>query len=107
MNNNGGKRTPRQGANLKLLGLLPGLSDLFIFYPTPRYHGLFLEVKRNKTYCRSERLSDTWLAQLAFQERVRGVGYCAETCYGSAEGIRIIGEYLRDSSVIELNKTSL
>lgn len=102
MNNNAGKRSPRQGANLKLLGLLPGLSDLFIFYPTPKYHGLFLEVKRNKNYTRSERLTETWVGQELFLNRVRSVGYCGEICYGFDDGIRIVKEYLNDCSAIEL-----
>src|SRR5579859_72757 len=53
---NEGKRTPLQGHNAKLMGLLPGAADIFVFMPTLKYHGLFLEVKRNKKYTKSERL---------------------------------------------------
>jgi len=94
MNNNAGKRSPRLGANLKLLGLLPGLSDLFIFYPSPSYHGLFLEIKRNKVYTPSERRTPTWIAQEEFLKRVNDIGYCGKTCYGLDDGIKIIKEYL-------------
>ncbi len=43
-NNNEGKRTAIQGHNLQLMGLRSGVSDLFIYYPTKAYHGLWLEV---------------------------------------------------------------
>jgi len=49
-NNNEGKRTDVQGYSLKLMGLRPGVSDLFICWPTNTYHGLWLEMKRNKMF---------------------------------------------------------
>ncbi len=93
--NNEGKRTVVQGWNLKLMGLRPGVSDLMIYYPTKTYHGLFLEVKRDKKYSKSEMETDTWICQQEFIERVKSVGYAAEVCYGFLDGKRIIEEYLR------------
>ncbi len=93
-NNNEGKRTVAQGHNLKLMGLRPGVSDLFIYYPTTTYHGLFLEVKRNKKYTKSERLTDTWIAQEKFIETVKSVGYQGHWCYGWEDGKKIIEAYL-------------
>jgi hypothetical protein len=93
-NNNEGKRTEAQGWNLKLMGLRPGVSDLLIYYPTKTYHGLFLEVKRNKKYTKSEMNTDTWVMQQEFLETVKSVGYEGKTCYGFLDGIRIIEEYL-------------
>lgn len=92
--NNEGKRTVVQGWNLKLQGLKVGVSDLFIFYPTELYHGLFLEVKRNKNYTKSEMSTKTWIAELEFLEQVKSVGYQAFMCYGWMDGKRIIEEYL-------------
>ncbi len=93
---NEGERTPLQGHRLKCLGLRPGASDLFIPYPSPSkaYCGLFLELKRAKTYSNSERLTPTWLAQEEFQDKVKRVGFAAHFCYGWQEGKRIIENYL-------------
>lgn len=93
-NNNEGKRTPRQGYLLKLLGLRVGLHDLLIYYPTKTHPGLWLEVKRNKKYTKSERSTPTWIAQEQFQERVKHVGYAAHFCYGWIDGKNIIEQYL-------------
>jgi hypothetical protein len=93
-NNNEGKRTDAQGHNLKLMGLRPGVSDLFIYWPTKTHPGLWLEVKRNKKYTKSERSTDTWIAQEKFIETVKSVGFAGEFCYGWIDGKRIIESYL-------------
>ncbi len=92
--NNEGKRTEGQGWNLKLMGLRPGASDLFIYYPTKKYHGLFLEVKRNKKYTPSEMKTDTWIRQQDFLNCVKSVGFAGEVCYGFEYGVAIINRYL-------------
>lgn len=79
---------------VKMLGLKPGVSDLFIFYPTKTYHGLFLEMKRNKVYSKSERATSTWIAQESFLDNVKRVGYQGHFCYGWVEGKRLVEEYL-------------
>ena len=91
---NEGKRSPRLGANLKLLGLRPGASDLFIYYPCGSYHGLWLEVKRNKKYTASERSASSWIAQEKFLEIVKSVGFAGYFCYGFDEGKKIVESYL-------------
>lgn len=91
---NEGKRTEGQGWNLKLLGLREGAHDLLIYYPTNKYHGLWIEMKRNKRYTPSERSTKTWVAQENFQERVKSVGYAAFFCYGWENGKKIIEDYL-------------
>lgn len=93
-NNNEGKRTAIQTAHLKLEGLRPGVSDLFIYYPTKTYHGLWLEVKRNMVYPPSAKKTPTWIAQEAFQETVKSVGFAAHFCYGWNDGREIIQRYL-------------
>jgi hypothetical protein len=93
-NNNEGKRTDIQTAHLKLEGLRPGVSDLFIYYPTKTYHGLWLEVKRNMVYPPSAKKTPTWVAQEAFQETVKSVGFAAHFCYGWNDGREIIQRYL-------------
>ena len=92
--NNEGKRSDITGHNLKLMGLRPGASDLFIYYPTMTYNGLFLEVKRNKKYTPSERSTDSWIAQEKFIETVKKVGFAGRFCYGWEDGVAIIEAYL-------------
>lgn len=94
-NTNEGKRTKIQGYNLKLLGLRPGLPDLFIYYPTKTYHGLWLDTKRAKKYTPSEMKQASWVAQLEFFDIVKSVGYEAKFCYGWEDGKQIIEHYLR------------
>lgn len=96
-NDNEGKRTPQQGYQLKQAGLRRGVPDIFIYYPTNKYHGLYIEVKKNKIYVASAQLTDTWRAQKAFMERVQKVGYAAHFCYGWEEGKSIIENYLSEN----------
>ena len=93
-NNNEGKRTAAQGYNLNLMGLRSGVSDLFIYYPTKTYHGLFLEIKRNGHYPTSSRKTSTWISQEKFIETVKSVGYAGAFCFGWEDGKRVIEEYL-------------
>jgi len=91
---NEGRRTEVQGWNLKCMGLRSGASDLFIYYPSNEFHGLFLEVKRNKKYSKSETSTKTWIAQETFKNNVKKVGYAYEICYGFEDGVRIINKYM-------------
>lgn len=96
-NTNEGKRTVGQGHHLKLMGLRPGVVDLFIYYPnrSRTKAGLWLEVKRNMYYPPSARKSDTWIAQEIFIENVKTVGFGGEFCYGFMDGKEIIERYLQ------------
>lgn len=75
-------------------GLRPGAYDLFIYFPTPTYHGLWLEVKRRKIYTASEQGTPSWKSQERFGKLVQSVGFAAEVCYGWEDGVRIIESYL-------------
>ncbi len=91
---NEGKRTLGKGRSLKMMGLRAGVSDIFLYYPTDKYHGLWLEVKRNKNYTKSERSTPTWIAQELFMENVKSVGYDAHFCFGWIHGKEIVENYL-------------
>lgn len=91
---NEGKRTPTQGAHAKRMGLRVGAADLFIAWPTRSYKGLWLEMKRNKRYTPSEMQKPSWVAQNAFMESMKSVGYDAHFCYGFIDGKNIIESYL-------------
>ena len=77
------------------MGLRSGVSDLFIYYPTKTYHGLWIEMKRNKKYTPSERKTDSWLAQEEFIKTIKSVGYWGEFCYGFSDAKVIVDCYLR------------
>lgn len=91
---NEGKRTRLQGFHLKSMGMQPGVSDLFLAYPTGQFAGLWLEIKRNRAYTPSEMRSSSWEAQIQFIARMKQVGFAAEVCYGFEHGKRIIETYL-------------
>jgi hypothetical protein len=93
--NNEAKRTPSQGFNLNLMGMRAGVSDLFIYYPTNSFNGLFLEIKRNKNYTKSEMSTKTWIAQEEFIANAKKVGFSAKFCYGWMDGMKIVESYLQ------------
>lgn len=89
-----GKVIPVGLFNAFEMGLRPGVSDLFIYYPSIHYHGLWLEIKRNKRYTKSEMSTNSWLAQEKFLETVKSVGFAGFFCYGFEDCKNVIENYL-------------
>lgn len=83
---NESKRSPAYGAKMKRMGLRRGFPDLL--FPTPKkgYHGLYIELKRDKT-CKPTAEQWQWINYL------NGQGYRATVCYGAGEAIDEIGWY--------------
>ena len=89
---NGGSRDPREAHNLKRQGVKPGVPDICLPVPRGCFHGLYIELKRQ----RGGRLSDEqsgWLSALTRQ------GYMAVVCKGWQEARGIIMGYLGAESV--------
>lgn len=84
---NGGKRNIREAQFLKAEGVLPGVADLFIAYPSQSYHGLFVEMKFGKG-----KQTD---AQHNFQLNIEKAGYKYEICNSFDNFVNKITEYLR------------
>ena len=84
---NGGSRDPREARNLKLQGVKAGVPDLFVPVPNGEYHGLFIEMKREKGGTVSD-AQRKWLDYLGSQ------GYMAEVCHGATEAISTIRSYI-------------
>ena len=87
---NGGHRRIRQAALLKEEGVLRGVADLCLPFPNTLYHGLYIEVKRT-----DGRHSDIRPEQFEFLDWVNGQGYLGVVCFGRAEIIAALEDYLQ------------
>src|ERR1700756_610025 len=85
---NGGKRDYREAAKLKRMGVSPGFPDIEIPLPSGGYHGLYIEMKREKGGKLSRAQKD-WL------EYLRSKNYYADVAEGFDEAKKIVLNYLR------------
>lgn len=91
---NEGKRSPIAAYILKMMGLHPKASDLFISYPSNGYHGFYLEIKRDGyNFPKSDAAHVA--GQQAFLASKRALGYQGMMCVGVDECIKAIKDYLR------------
>lgn len=84
---NGGSRNTAEAANLRRQGVKPGVCDIFLPVARKGFHGLYIELKRQK----GGRLS---AAQREYILDVRNQGYAAFVCRGADAAMRIIIGYL-------------
>lgn len=84
---NGGKRNLFEALKLKRMGVVAGVPDLCIPVPSGGYHGLYIELKREKGGKVSTNQSE-WLAFLS------GKGYYAQVARGFEEAKEIVTHYL-------------
>jgi hypothetical protein len=84
---NGGSRHIAEAVKLKRCGVQRGIPDLCIPIPSGSYHGLFLELKR-------ERGGKVSFEQVEWLRFLREQGYYAEIAYGFEEAKKIVTEYL-------------
>ena len=86
---NESKRSVAYGAKMKRMGLRKGFPDIFI--PTARkgFHGLMIELKRDKK-SRVSAEQTAWITYLNKQ------GYKAMICYGAREAINEVEKYFKD-----------
>ena len=83
---NGGSRNKIEAVKLKQTGVKKGVPDLFLPVAKGKYHGLYIEMKRQQ----GGRLSpeqQQWLIALANQ------GYATAVCKGKDEAIKVVEEY--------------
>ena len=89
---NGGARRKSEAARLKAEGVKPGVPDIFLPVARGPWHGLFIELKRQK----GGKVSDAqknWISDLLNQ------GYLAEVAYGWKEAAALIEDYLDEKGV--------
>ena len=91
---NGGSRNELEAVNLKKQGVRAGVPDLCLPVARGRYHGLYIELKRQKGGKLSED-QKKWLDDLFAQ------GYLAVRCDGADEAIGILSNYLGVKEGIE------
>lgn len=97
---NGGKRSKSEAARFKIMGVKPGVPDIFL--PAPKwiktldqnkgsaqklYCGLYIELKRRYGGTATDNQND-WLRDMRKQ------GYAAEVCQGAEVAKRVIMDYL-------------
>lgn len=83
----GGMRTSYlQAIKMKRTGYVKGFPDLFIYEPRGEFHGLAIEMKKEKGGTASPE-------QKRWQEQLRNRGYASYICKGNEEAIKVIDEY--------------
>ena len=80
------KTTPQGGALLRRMGVLAGVSDIFLARARNGFHGLFLEIK-----VEGGKLSQN---QIDFLKEMDAEGYDTDVCWNHKEAIKRISEYL-------------
>lgn len=89
---NGGSRGKAEAAHFKSEGVKSGVPDLFLPVARGPYHGLFIELKRQKGGRVSE-AQKKWLAALTVQ------GYAAVVAYGWKDAAAVIDDYLCERGI--------
>ena len=85
---NEGKRSYIAGAKLKAIGLQKGFPDLFVPEARNGFHGLFIEMKRDRTRKPTKEQKE-WI------ELLNEKGYLAVVAYGADEAIATIRSYMK------------
>jgi hypothetical protein len=92
---NGGKRNKREAARFKLMGVVPGIPDIFVPItsnwfskcdPRPEYFGLYIEFKTEKG-----KLSED---QSNIIPLLESQGYKVVVCRSAEEAIKTVCDYL-------------
>ena len=85
---NGGKRSKSEAVRFALEGVKPGVPDVCLPVARGGFHGLYVEMKRQKSGRVSGDQND-WIEALQAQ------GYAATVCRGWEEAARVILVYLK------------
>lgn len=88
---NGGKRHIKTALAMKKEGVSKGFPDMFLPVPNSKFHGLFIEMKRQKGGTLSKE-------QKAWLEYLNSAGYQAVVCKGFLEAKEVIECYLSDTT---------
>lgn len=86
---NEGKRTRATGGRMRAEGLKRGIPDVCLPVPRCGYHGLYIEMKRQRGGKLTEEQADKI-------PRLRAQGYCVEVCKGFHEAADLIEKYMTE-----------
>lgn len=89
---NEGQRSRITGGRMRLEGMKSGVADLCLPTARGKYHGLYIEMKRQRGNTPTEE-------QLDFLQDVSAEGYAACWCRGQDAAIRVITEYLEKGTM--------
>jgi len=85
---NGIKLTMMQAVRFKMMGYKAGTPDILIFEPRGKYHGLFVEMKREKKGVVSDK-------QKEFLQRANDRRYYSVVCNGFESAKNVIDSYFK------------
>ena len=91
---NGGSRHPAEAKSLKDQGVTASIPDIVVLIPTPEYHGLLIEMKR-------EDVNDLSPGQEKKFELFRGVGYRCEMCNTLQQAKNVFDNYCIGSELFK------
>lgn len=91
---NGGSRNKIEAARLKAQGVKAGVPDIFISVPRCGYHGLYIEMKRQKDGKMREGQKD-------MIPKLRAQGYRVEVCKGFHPAADLIEQYMTGKLIRE------
>lgn len=83
---NGGGRSKREAGLLKMMGVKPGVSDLFLPVPKDGFHGLWVEMKTDDGRLSEEQKK--WMASM------HGQSYLAVVCFSWDVAVEAVMNYL-------------
>lgn len=86
---NGARTSMGTAKKLKAEGLKAGIPDLILLVPRGKWHGLLIEMKREKAPPSSLSEAQRW-----WRDHLIAQGYCATVAFGSLQAINMIEEYL-------------
>lgn len=86
---NGGSRNEIEARNLKLQGVVAGVSDTCLAVPQGKYHGLYVEFKYGK--------NDLSEKQEEFLKQVAEQGYATATVWTFDEFSNVINDYFNEN----------
>lgn len=87
---NGGKRNPREAANLKAQGVKAGVPDICLPVPRGGCASLYIELKRRQGGRPTQ-------AQLDWMDALKAEGNAVALCYGADAAMTEILRYLEDN----------
>lgn len=96
---NGGKRSSREAAKLKQMGVKAGVADISFPYPHGRYIGMYMELKHGHNVPTP--------AQRDFLRQMQAAGHYCCICYSAAGAVRVLLEYLNLLGESELTGASI